>query len=515
MSHRIRRLSGKNLNTGELISIQPEPQLPSGTFLFTVYDSNGCSNINVFEVPQESGQVNITTPQDEQCSNENDGFIEACVNWENTITFSLTNLNGTTQEFTTEGDGVETCYIFNNLSPDIYNLEVLSFDGCVVSEQINIIPADPILVAFDTSPANCFDNPSGTIVIQEIFGGNPPFEIDWNGVDTEAVLPGFHSFVITDEMAVQTYNYSISSPAEINTSVIINQNNCYNSSSGSIILSVNGGVPNYNYLWTNSEGTAISFDSNISNLPSDTWVNKVEITDSNGCVYIEDYTILDENDDFIFTVNSTPADCFAGFGTASANVLNEDNLLYDFNWPNGIINNGEEVFLPAGDYELIVVNTITGCEKSQLFSVFEPEEFIIQVDFDPILCFEDLNNDGVNDITTSVNSMVFGGADFDIDGDGINNNIDNDIDNDGIVNILDDDIDGDGILNEFDDDGLIWIDGDVDKDGIVNDEDTDWDGVEVFVDKEFLNPGIYFVYTFDSNGCYTITEFEITSPEEF
>ena len=97
----------------------------------------------------------------------------------------------------------------------------------------------------------------------------------------------------------------------------------------------------------------------------------------------------------------------------------------------------------------------------------------------------------------------------------VNNNIDNDIDNDGIVNILDDDIDGDGILNEFDDDGLIWIDGDVDKDGIVNDEDADWDGVEVFVDKEFLNPGIYFVYTFDSNGCYTITEFEITSPEEF
>ena len=84
--------------------------------------------------------------------------------------------------------------------------------------------------------------------------------------------------------------------------------------------------------------------------------------------------------------------------------------------------------------------------------------------------------------------MVFGGADFDIDGDGINNNIDNDIDNDGIVNILDDDIDGDGILNEFDDDGLIWIDGDVDKDGIVNDEDTDWDGVENFVDKDYLNP---------------------------
>ena len=99
----------------------------------------------------------------------------------------------------------------------------------------------------------------------------------------------------------------------------------------------------------------------------------------------------------------------------------------------------------SGDYELIVVNTITGCEKSQLFSVFEPEEFIIQVDFDPILCFEDLNNDGVNDITTSVNSWFLEALILILTEMVFTNNIDNDIDNDGIVNILDDDIDGDGI----------------------------------------------------------------------
>ena len=78
---------------------------------------------------------------------------------------------------------------------------------------------------------------------------------------------------------------------------------------------------------------------------------------------------------------------------------------------------------------------------------------------------------------------------------------DNDIDNDGLVNDLDDDIDGDGILNDLDDNGLIWIDGDIDNDGIVNDEDSDWDALYIFVDNNFLSPGIYFVYSYDSNGC--------------
>ena len=74
-------------------------------------------------------------------------------------------------------------------------------------------------------------------------------------------------------------------------------------------------------------------------------------------------------------------------------------------------------------------------------TINQPEEFIIEVFFDENLCFEDNNNDGFNDLTTSVNALVTGGADFDIDGDGVNNDIDNDIDNDGVVNDLDDDID--------------------------------------------------------------------------
>ena len=34
-------------------------------------------------------------------------------------------------------------------------------------------------------------------------------------------------------------------------------------------------------------------------------------------------------------------------------------------------------------------------------------------------------------------------------------------------------------------------------DGIVNDEDIDWDGIEVIVDPNDLNSGIYYVYSYE------------------
>ena len=502
----------QNIINGQIVSTQPQPQLEAGSYFFIVTDSNDCSEFNLVEVDQESGQINISS-ESETCANEEDGFVQGCVDWAGLITFSISDSTALIDEVNLEGNGIETCHQFNNLSPGDYILTVVSLDGCVISEEVIIDPIDPILVAFDTNPAQCFDEASGSIFIDEIIGGNPPFEINWNGVDTEAILPGFHSFTILDQNGCsKTFNYFIANSPNINTNATVIQNNCFDGEEGTVNLSVSGGNPNFDYVWSNSSGNILGFESSISNLTSDVYF--VEITDDNGCIYVESFDISDQNEEFIVLINTVPSDCYAGMGSVSANILNENNSNYNFIWPNGTSNNGENVSLEAGDYELVVVHNSTGCTVLQSFTILEPEEFIIQVEFDEVLCFEDNNNDGINDITTSVNAVILGGADFDIDNDGINNNQDNDIDNDGIINVLDNDIDGDGILNEFDDNGLIWINGDIDNDGIVNDEDTDWDGVNVFVDNNELSPGIYFVYNYDSNGCFTITEFEITSPEE-
>ena len=64
----------------------------------------------------------------------------------------------------------------------------------------------------------------------------------------------------------------------------------------SINLFVTCGSTLYDYVWTNSSGNIIGYNSSISNLPSDSYF--VEITDSNGCTYNESYTISDQNENF-------------------------------------------------------------------------------------------------------------------------------------------------------------------------------------------------------------------------
>ncbi len=86
----------------------------------------------------------------------------------------------------------------------------------------------------------------------------------------------------------------------------------------------------------------------------------------------------------------------------------------------------------------------------------------------------DMDGDGI------LNSL-----DSDLDGDGIENDVDPDIDGDGIANDADNDMDGDGIVNSADNtiggentiiNGIVIKPGDLDGDGIDNQIDPDIDG---------------------------------------
>ena len=178
------------------------------------------------------------------------------------ITFELWNGSGIIEQINITSTGSETCYIFENLNVNLYDLNIESTDGCSLSEGINISSSEEILVSFSTSPAQCYNEASGQITINNIIGGNPPYEIDWEGVNTEAILPGYHSFIITDQNSCsKTFNYFIGQPTEIVINPIINNNNCFGGQDGSINVSVVGGDPTYSYIWSNSDGLNIGFTS--------------------------------------------------------------------------------------------------------------------------------------------------------------------------------------------------------------------------------------------------------------
>ena len=120
----------------------------------------------------------------------------------------------------------------------------------------------------------------------------------------------------------------------------------------------------------------------------------------------------------------------------------------------------------ASNYFVFVESIQNSCfSDTLLFQVESPDVFMINVEDVLLSCFGDV---------VSVNPIVLGGSDSDIDGDGINNNdefgnwIDPDIDGDGVY-----DIDGECLSNCNDDDI------DIDNDGILNDLD-DYIGGTIF-----------------------------------
>ena len=72
--------------------------------------------------------------------------------------FSLSDSSGLIDEININGNGLQTCNIFENLSPIKLYIICGWLRGCIITEEIEIESADPILVAFDTNPAQCFDN---------------------------------------------------------------------------------------------------------------------------------------------------------------------------------------------------------------------------------------------------------------------------------------------------------------------------------------------------------------------
>ena len=65
-----------------------------------------------------------------------------------------------------------------------------------------------------SAPFTC--NGTGEITVTSVSGGNPPYEIDWQGVSTEFVPVGFYEFVITDSDGCEHYqSYSVQNESSI------------------------------------------------------------------------------------------------------------------------------------------------------------------------------------------------------------------------------------------------------------------------------------------------------------
>ncbi|MEY3398272.1 MAG: hypothetical protein RL220_866, partial [Bacteroidota bacterium] len=124
---------------------------------------------------------------------------------------------------------------------------------------------------------SCFGLSDGSLQQVDIYGGTPPYEVDWADLDTTALAAGFYTAWITDaEQCVGTLEFTVNEPAPME---ITWQAICENGLM-SVLTNIAGGNFPFDYFWSNGMTTP-----SVSGLSDDTVLN-LQITDDHGCVAI-------------------------------------------------------------------------------------------------------------------------------------------------------------------------------------------------------------------------------------
>jgi gliding motility-associated-like protein len=172
---------------------------------------------------------------------------------------------------------------------------------------------------------------------------------------------------------------------------------CFNASTGTLDLTVTGGVGPYAYLWSNNVTT-----QDQQNLPAGTY--SVDVTDVNGCLDSASITITNPAA-FLMDDTLVNVQCF-GQSTGSIDLtITGGSQPYAYAWtgPNGFTATSQDLLnIPSGVYN-VVVTDFNGCTLTGSYFISQPtSEAVMTATVNDILCY--------GATTGWINASVVGGA---------------------------------------------------------------------------------------------------------
>ena len=213
-------------------------------------------------------------------------------------------------------------------------------------------------VIVSTTNVSCFGTNDGSIIATAT--GIPPFQYSLGGALSQTsgtftgLTAGTYSVDVTDANGCMIFQtVVITEPPALNITAAVTNVSCFGMCDGSTSVSVAGGIPPYNYSWSNGQTT-----STITNLCAGAYW--VEIIDVNGCLTL--FTVMVMEPDLLsISVDSTNETSVSNDGSATASVFGGIPP-YTYTWSNGGTTN-PQVNLAPGLYTVIVTDA-NGCTIS-------------------------------------------------------------------------------------------------------------------------------------------------------
>ncbi len=370
-----------SLNGAAYVNANNYNNLAPGSYTLSVQDANGCLKDTTFTILAPDTLTLSLSTKAESCPQTNDGQI------------TVTNSGGGTPSYTYSIDGstYTASNSFGNLAPGFYTVWIKDANGCIKTDTITVIAAEPILYSLTKTDPEC--TYGGTLDVS-VSGGATPYlfvlgslsQYDSSFVDIDS---GTYVFSITDAngCTLDTTLYFVSPdyPEIVNIETI--EPLCYGDRNGAIEVTVNNLNPPYTYSLDSTQGYQNS--STFYGLASGDYI--IYVRDKDLCRDSISVT-LDQPEELVINLEVENNNCATPEPDGNITVLPEGGIPpYTYQWTPMFADTAMIDELPNGTYQIVVLDS-NGCMSTASTDIIEDNCCVpfLPNAFTP-------NNDGVND----------------------------------------------------------------------------------------------------------------------
>jgi hypothetical protein len=335
--------------------------LPAGVYSVTVTDANGCEKVASFTITEPPALVLSETHVDVSCNGAMDGEIDLTVSGGTSPYSYLWSNAGTSEDLT-------------GLSGGTYSVTVTDDNGCTAVLSITINEAPAIVLTTSGTDPGCNGYTDGQVSVSAS-GGVPAYTFLWsNGATTptqSGLAAGTYDVTVTDAAGCTAIaSVTLDDPAMIAIALeagSVTALDCHGDQTGSLDISVTGGVGPYQYNWNNGATT-----QDISGLGAGTYI--VTVTDANGCEKTASYTIT-EPPALVLSETHADVSCNGAMdGEIDLEVMGGAPP-YDYDWNNGAISQ-DLTGLSGGTYTVTVTDD-NGCTAVLSITINEAPAIVL------------------------------------------------------------------------------------------------------------------------------------------
>jgi len=338
----------------------------------------------------------IVTTTDETGLGANDGTATA-------------NPTGGVMPYTYVWSNTESTQTITGLTPATYSVTVSDANGCTVIASGTVNAFVPDCSNFDFIVENvfspsCFGECDGFITLN-VVGGTMPYSYDWSDdlydgfEDPINMCAGTYTVTVSDANGcsdMQTITINESAPP-LEWQTVTTFPSCNGDCTGTIDLSVNGGVTPYAFNWSNG---ATSED--LEGLCADEYA--VTIVDANGCIAIQTITISEPAILSVTTSMTPVSGAGTNDGTATATPTG-GTPAYTYAWSNSETTPSISNLSP-GTYT-VTVTDVNGCTENETIVInpFDCGDFNATLNVFDATCFQQC--DGFVDLVVVGGTMPY------------------------------------------------------------------------------------------------------------